>query len=92
MISWDFFPKDVILVPFARSVIVSQPEKFDAKLGSTISLPCFADKPSKCCLLGFGAFTLFHRGGGEQIGPHPAQTRIRVKNQWVDILIIFVYS
>ena len=50
MISWDFFPKDVILVPFARSVIVSQPEKFDAKLGSTISLPCFADKPSKCCL------------------------------------------
>ena len=76
MISWDFFP-----FPFARSVIVSQPEKVDAKLGSTISLPCFADKPSKCCLLGFGALTLFHRGGGEQIGPHPAQTRIRVKNQ-----------
>ena len=81
MISWDFFPKDVSLVPFARSVIVSQPEKVDAKLGSTISLPCFGDKPSKCCLLGFGALTQFHRGGGEQIGPHPAQTRIRVKNQ-----------
>ena len=76
MISWDFFP-----FPFARSEIVSQPEKVDAKLGSTISLPCFADKPSKCCLLGFGALTLFHWGGGEQIGPHPAQTRIRVKNQ-----------
>jgi len=29
-----------------QSVIVSQPEKFDAKLGSTISLPCFADKPN----------------------------------------------
>ena len=25
----------------------SQPEKFYAKLGSTISLPCFADNPSK---------------------------------------------
>ena len=58
MISWDFFPRDVSLVPFARSVIVSQPEKFDAKLGSTISLPCFADKPSKCYLLGFGHLNL----------------------------------
>ena len=29
--------------------------------------------------------TLFHQGGG-QICPHPAQTCIPVKNQWVEIL------
>ena len=29
---------------------------------------------------------------GRQICPHRVQTRIPVKNQWVEILIIFVYS
>ena len=30
-------------------------------------------------------------GGGVQIRLYHAQTRIPVKNQWVEILIIFVY-
>ena len=31
------------------------------------------------------------RGGGD-ICPHPAQTHTPIKNQWMEILIIFVYS
>ena len=35
--------------------------------------------------------TLFHLGGG-QICPHPAQTCIPEKYQWMETLMIFVYS
>ena len=38
------------------------------------------------------SLTLFNPEGGGQICPHPAQTRIPVKNQWVEILMIFFMS
>ena len=34
--------------------------------------------------------SLFQPGGGGQIYPHPGQTRIPVKNQWVEILFLYI--